>query len=253
MKKVAIIAIFVIGIIIVAASALIGVTTQVDTSRETTEADVTGQPESSEFNEQVREQENFQITEEIAQSFDCTGSARCFTGKVTGIIDGDTIKVAGQSIRFALSSAPEIYEEGGIKAKEFLENVCPIGSTVLVDEDDEQTQGSFGRILAVIYCNDMNLNEAVLDVGLATISTSFCSYSEFSNSAWAKKHGCNVKSTDVVIPQKKGSCDPSYPDVCIPPYPPDLDCGEISYKNFRVIGSDPHGFDADNDEIGCEN
>ena len=48
------------------------------------------------------------------------------------------------------------------------------------------------------------------------------------------------------------SCDPSYPDVCITPYPVDLDCDEISYSNFRVIGSDPHGFDRDNDGIGCE-
>jgi len=51
---------------------------------------------------------------------------------------------------------------------------------------------------------------------------------------------------------RRGSCDPSYPDVCIPPAPPDLDCPEISYKNFRVVGIDPHGFDADNDGIGCE-
>jgi resuscitation-promoting factor RpfB len=49
-----------------------------------------------------------------------------------------------------------------------------------------------------------------------------------------------------------GSCDPSYPSVCIPPYPPDLDCGEVPYTNFTVIGSDPHGFDGDNDGIGCE-
>jgi len=48
------------------------------------------------------------------------------------------------------------------------------------------------------------------------------------------------------------SCDPSYPDVCIPPYPPDLDCGEIGYSNFRVVGNDPHGFDRDKDGIGCE-
>ena len=44
----------------------------------------------------------------------------------------------------------------------------------------------------------------------------------------------------------------SIPDVCIAPYPPDLNCGDIGYSNFRVIGSDPHGFDADNDGIGCE-
>ena len=48
------------------------------------------------------------------------------------------------------------------------------------------------------------------------------------------------------------NCDPSYPDVCIAPYPPDLNCGDIGYSNFRVIGDDPHGFDRDNDGIGCE-
>ena len=33
---------------------------------------------------------------------------------------------------------------------------------------------------------------------------------------------------------------------------PDLECDEIGYSNFRVIGNDPHGFDRDNDGIGCE-
>ncbi len=47
-------------------------------------------------------------------------------------------------------------------------------------------------------------------------------------------------------------CDSSYPDVCIPRYPPDLDCGEIQFANFKVLSPDPHGFDADNDGIGCE-
>jgi len=47
-------------------------------------------------------------------------------------------------------------------------------------------------------------------------------------------------------------CDPSYPDRCIPSPPPDLDCGDIVYKNFKVSSSDPHGFDRDNDGIGCE-
>ena len=47
-------------------------------------------------------------------------------------------------------------------------------------------------------------------------------------------------------------CDPSYPDLCIPPYPPDLDCGDVEFSNFRVIQPDPHGFDGDGDGIGCE-
>jgi len=60
--------------------------------------------------------------------------------------------------------------------------------------------------------------------------------------------GCEVGSP----PSTQPSCDPSYPDVCIPPYPPDLNCGDIGYSNFRVVGNDPHGFDRDNDGIGCE-
>jgi hypothetical protein len=50
----------------------------------------------------------------------------------------------------------------------------------------------------------------------------------------------------------KRDCDPSYPDVCIKSPPPDLNCPDIPYKNFRVTGGDPHGFDRDNDGIGCD-
>ena len=67
--------------------------------------------------------------------------------------------------------------------------------------------------------------------------------------------GCEVgspQSSNTVEPTQENICDSSYPDVCIPQYPPDLDCGEIGYSNFRVVGSDPHGFDRDNDGIGCE-
>jgi PKD repeat protein len=47
-------------------------------------------------------------------------------------------------------------------------------------------------------------------------------------------------------------CDPSYPDLCIPPPPPDLSCDDITARDFEVVGSDPHELDGDNDGIGCE-
>jgi hypothetical protein len=48
-------------------------------------------------------------------------------------------------------------------------------------------------------------------------------------------------------------CYSSYPDVCIPPPPPDLDCGQIGWRNFRVQSPDSHRFDTnDPDRIGCE-
>lgn len=53
-------------------------------------------------------------------------------------------------------------------------------------------------------------------------------------------------------PLRAGNCDPSYPDACIPPSPPDLDCGDISARRFTVLQPDPHRFDGDFDGVGCE-
>ncbi len=55
-----------------------------------------------------------------------------------------------------------------------------------------------------------------------------------------------------MIVESENNCDSSYPDVCIPPWPPDLNCADVRYVNFRVLPDDPHGFDGDNDGIGCE-
>ncbi len=66
--------------------------------------------------------------------------------------------------------------------------------------------------------------------------------------------GCEVgsQSSEPVQPTQEIDCDLSYPDVCIASYPPDLDCGEIGYSNFKVVPPDPHRFDGDKDGIGCE-
>lgn len=48
------------------------------------------------------------------------------------------------------------------------------------------------------------------------------------------------------------ACDASYPTVCIPPPPPDLDCKDVPHRNFRVLQPDPHRFDGDKDGMGCE-
>jgi hypothetical protein len=63
-------------------------------------------------------------------------------------------------------------------------------------------------------------------------------------------------------PPPQGSCDPSYPDVCIPPVweAGDLDCRDINERRFTVLPPDPHHFDgpydgsnpSEPDGIGCE-
>jgi len=53
-------------------------------------------------------------------------------------------------------------------------------------------------------------------------------------------------------PPPASRCSPAYPTVCIPPPPPDLDCGDITHRRFTVRSPDPHDFDADKNGIGCE-
>ncbi len=55
-------------------------------------------------------------------------------------------------------------------------------------------------------------------------------------------------------PAPPASCDPAYPDVCITPYAEagDLDCGDVPHRRFAVRAPDPHGFDGNNDGVGCE-
>ena len=47
-------------------------------------------------------------------------------------------------------------------------------------------------------------------------------------------------------------CEPSYPTLCLPSPPPDLDCPEIPYNDFAAVPPDAHHLDADNDGIACE-
>ncbi|MBX5476188.1 MAG: thermonuclease family protein [Clostridia bacterium] len=47
-------------------------------------------------------------------------------------------------------------------------------------------------------------------------------------------------------------CDPNYAGACVPPYPPDVDCGDLSARGFKVVGQDVHRLDGDHDGIACE-
>jgi hypothetical protein len=59
--------------------------------------------------------------------------------------------------------------------------------------------------------------------------------------------------TQQAVTNNNNNCSPAYPGVCIPPAPPDLNCPDIPYRNFVVLAPDPHGFDRNNDGVGCEN
>ena len=190
-------------------------------------------------------------------SHDCSGSAKCITERVTRIVDGDTIYTTNYKVRLSLTNTPERNEPGFSDATAFTAKMCPVGSTITVDQDDLQHYDKFGRLLGNVYCGDNNLNSALLYNGHANILSQYCFSSEFSKEFWAQKYGCGAlqepkpTQSPPKITQSNG-CDPSYPDFCIPSPPPDLDCGDISQKRFTVLQPDPHRFDGDKDGIGCE-
>src|SRR5437867_2980152 len=117
----------------------------------------------------------------------CKGNAACFTDTVAYIVDGDTLDVGSTRIRLALVNTPEVGQSRYTEAKHFTAQLCHIGSQALVDEDDGQTGGSYGRMVAVVYCGGSNLNAELLHSGLAVLVTNYCGVSEFASESWT---GC---------------------------------------------------------------
>jgi endonuclease YncB( thermonuclease family) len=124
------------------------------------------------------------------QPKNCSGSAGCFTGYITRIVDGDTIYTATLKIRLSLTNTPEKNQEGYNEATEFTKKLCPVGSEILVDQDDLQKVDQYGRVLAKVFCGDKVLNSELLNNGHANILTQYCPTSEFSGEAWAQRYGC---------------------------------------------------------------
>ena len=130
----------------------------------------------------------------------CRGTAACFTGNITKVVDGDTIDVNGIRIRLSLVNTPEIGKEYFTESKRFAEKLCPVGTVALVDQDDGQKQGSFGRMIGEVYCNYddtnhnliKNLNQEMIKSGYANILTKHCIESEFANETWATTFGCEA-------------------------------------------------------------
>ena len=67
---------------------------------------------------------------------------------------------------------------------------------------------------------------------------------------WDFRRGKTASAT--TPPVGNTACDPSYPDLCLPPNSPDLDCKDVSARRFRVLPPDPHRFDGDGNGIGYE-
>ncbi|NOJ29453.1 MAG: nuclease [Nitrososphaeraceae archaeon] len=111
-------------------------------------------------------------------------------GIVNHVVDGDTLDINDIRIRLALIDTPERGQEGYMESKEFVKNLC-LNKKGEVDIDDGQRRGDrYGREIGVVYCDGINLNNALVENNLTQIYKEYCDISEFSDEKWAKPY-CN--------------------------------------------------------------
>lgn len=98
------------------------------------------------------------------------------------VVDGDTIDVDGIGrIRFVGVNTPERGQPGYQEAKEFVSSLC-LGKTVGLDIDDAKHYDKYGRVLAVVYSGDINVNAELLKRGYGEVM--YIPPSEFNPYSW---------------------------------------------------------------------
>jgi micrococcal nuclease len=195
------------------------------------------------------------------------------TGSVVDVVDGDTIKVDVNgtlyTVRYIGIDTPETVDPGspvewmGPEASAANSELVA-GKEVVLEKDVSETD-RYDRLLRYVWLDQPSgwllVNLELVRRGYANASSypPDVAYQELFRAAEREAAGAGVglwgatpESSPTPVPIAGDGCDPSYPDVCIPPYPPDLDCGDISFRRFTVRPPDPHNFDGDHDGIGCE-
>ncbi|MBD2452376.1 thermonuclease family protein [Nostoc sp. FACHB-152] len=196
---------------------------------------------------------------------------------VVSVGDGDTLRVRNQkgqpvTIRLGCIDAPELKQNPwGQQSKARLQQLLPVGQSVQVRQIERD---KYERLVAEIFVNNRSVNLTMVQEGQAVVYRQYlqgCNstkgqFLQAEADAKSKKLGFwnqsqptmpwdfrrGKKPTSTTRSPQVQQCDLSYPDICIPPNSPDLNCSDIPYRRFKVVPPDPHGFDRDKDGVGCE-
>jgi micrococcal nuclease len=217
----------------------------------------------------------------LATAIAVAGSAAVSPAVVATVTDGDTVRLAdGRRVRLLQIDTPELgtgecYSRASKKA---LLRLVPERSPVLLEADPNLDQvDRYGRLLRYLRRGPTNVNLSLVREGAAApyfyggdkgrYADRLLSAARVAKAArrglWGACPGTILDPTRAVETRQKdvtpprtlvppGGCDPSYPTVCIPSPPPDLDCRDVPHRRFKVVGADPHGFDGNRDGVGCE-
>jgi micrococcal nuclease len=185
-------------------------------------------------------------------------------GTVSYAVDGDTLEVAldnGRSERVRLIGidTPERGQCYAGKATGAARALADDQRVLLKGDGTQATRDAYGRLLAYVWIRARrDLGYQLLARGVAKVYVYDRPFERLSAYRHAERIGRRLPSSvwtgcrSAPPTRSRPGCDPSYPTVCIPPPPPDLDCADVPYTNFAVRGNDPHAFDGDGDGIGCE-
>lgn len=199
------------------------------------------------------------------------------TVQVVSVGDGDTLRVTDgeqkTTIRVACIDAPERKQAPyGEQSKARLLKLAPVGSEIRIDAKDTDR---YGRTVAEVFNGDLNLGLALVQEGQAVAYRQYlgnCDGSAYLAAEqqaqngqkafwsqanpvmpWDYRRGVRPQAVQPQVQESSQRCDPNYSGACIQPYSQgDVNCGDISARRFRSIGSDPHRLDGDKDGIACE-
>lgn len=191
---------------------------------------------------------------------------------VSRVVDGDTLVLTtGRRVRLVQIDAPELSSREcyAAAARNALASLLPAGTPVLLEHDARLDRvDRYGRLLAYVRAGQTNVNLALVSRGAASVwfyegvrgkyASSLLSAARKARATgrglWKACPGTRLdplRAVETGTPAAGGGCDPSYPDACIAPPPPDLDCADVGRK-VRVRPPDPHRLDGDGDGWGCE-
>ena len=202
--------------------------------------------------------------------------------EVVRVIDGDTIDVrfadgTTDRVRLLGVDTPETFstnnsfeygtitdtaclDSWGDHATEFVALALEGQTVTLAADPAAGERGSFGRLLRYVHHKGDDFNAVLVESGFARAyteaeSSRLAEYVALEAQARSLGLGlwrCDAGAATSGAGAPSVTCDPAYPDVCIPPPPPDLNCADIPHRRFTVHSPDPHRFDGDSDGIGCE-
>lgn len=176
---------------------------------------------------------------------------------VSRVIDGDTLELGtGQDVRLVGIDTPETGQCGFDKATANLIDLVEGRRVVLTRSDEDADQ--YGRLLRYV-------NIGTTDAGLRLIKNgnAIARYDSRDGYGFHQREPTYI-AADRASPGVRcappapvpapapagGACSPGYTP-CVPPFPPDVDCGGVDGP-IQVTGTDPHGLDGEGDGIACE-